>query len=161
MTQRSDNPVFGDDIGAVLDMIRSARPLKEVEAVPCPRCGATLQIWFETDGHGFGVHCVGPEMHVSRRQAIATPPDWWQNRIGDFAPITFYWPSVSEISADGITIRATGYDDEAHWTGVHKVGRDASDYDFWAWVVAQRERWPVFFSDRDLPKLRDEFANAS
>lgn|GEM_PF-5868807 len=156
----ANDTLLGEDIQPVLDMVRTNRPVSEVEAVPCPRCGGKLSVCFGTNGSDFVVLCSGPGMHMSKRQDISNPPDWWRQRIGDFGPVTYFYPRMSKFAPDGtITIRATGWTDEGHWTGAKKVQTDSSEYEFWRWVVANSERWPDFFSDRELPKLRDEFAH--
>ena len=152
--------IFEDDIQPVLDMIRANQPPSEVESVPCPRCGARLRVWFYTDGDSFGVHCAG--QHMSKPQHIARAPDWWQERIGEFGPVTYYYPRMSAIGTDGtIAMRSTGWTDEGHWTGRFTMRPDSPDYRFWCWIVAHQERWPHCISDRELPKLKEEFVNAA
>ena len=154
----TDDSIYGADIQPVLDMVRANHPVDEVESVPCPRCGGKLSVWFFTDGSYLGLHCSG--RHMSKRQDISTPPDWWQQRIGDLGPVTYFYPRMSDVASDGtITMRATGWTDEGHWTGVRKTQPDSPEYSFWRWVVTQSERWPDFFSDRELPKLREEFTH--
>jgi hypothetical protein len=155
--------VFGDEAQPILELVRRHRPLTEVEAVLCPECGNAIRVWFNSEGTVFGLRCTAESgwAHYSRPERLASAPSWWRERIVDTEPITFYWPTMSKIAPDGtITMRATGYDEGSHWTGVRHFTRDTSDYQFWSWVVKHRSRWPQFFSDRDLPRLREEFTNA-
>jgi len=164
MTIRTNTGMFGDEIQPILEFVRQHRPLADVEATPCPECGASMRVWFDTEGTVFGLHCTAESgwVHYSSAERLSSAPSWWRERIADTNPITFYWPTMSEVALDGtITMRATGYDEEAHWTGVRHFAPDTSDYLFWRWVVEHRSRWPQFFSDRDLPKLREEFTNAA
>ncbi len=156
--------VFDDEIQPVLELVRQHRPLAEIEASLCPECGLPMRVWFDKEGTIFGLHCTAESRweHYSKPQRIASPPFWWRERIADTEPVTFYWPRMSEIASDGtITMRATGYNKEGHWTGVCRFPPDVSDYRFWCWVIEHRNRWPDFFSDRDLPRLREEFTNAA
>ena len=76
--------------------------------------------------------------------------------------ITFYYPAMHELRADGtIVMRATGHEGGWRWTGERSFSPDASDYDFWRWVIAQRERWSAtqFFSGEELPSIQHEYAN--
>jgi hypothetical protein len=78
------------------------------------------------------------------------------------ADLTFYYPGMHELRADGtIIMHATGYQGDWRWTGVRSFSPDSPDYDFWQWVVAQPERWSgaSFFSSDDLARLQQEYAN--
>ena len=76
--------------------------------------------------------------------------------------VTFYYPSMHEIRADGtIAMHATGHEGGWRWTGERTFSPDAADYEFWRWVISQRERWAdaSFFSSDDLPSIQQEYAN--
>ena len=76
--------------------------------------------------------------------------------------VTFYYPGMHEVHSDGtIAMRATGHDGDWRWSGERTFSPDAGDYDFWRWVISQRERWAAtpFFSSDDLPRILQEYAN--
>ncbi len=78
--------------------------------------------------------------------------------------ITFYYPGMHELRGDGtIVMRATGHEDGWRWTGVRSFAPDSSDYDFWRWAIAQRERWTEarFVSTLELPAIQEEYASRS
>lgn len=77
--------------------------------------------------------------------------------------VTFYYPGMHQVRDDGtIAMRATGHDEGGlRWTGQRTFSPDAADYDFWRWVVSQRERWAntPFFSSDELPIIRKRLSN--
>jgi hypothetical protein len=150
--------VYGHEIKTVVDMVYGHRPLDEIEAFPCPRCGHKLSLVFFTDGSFFYIQCAGCKM--SKRENIPTPPDWWRQRVGDFGPVTYFYPRMSGIASDGtISMRVVWWNDEGVGNGIQIIRPDSQDYTFWQWIVAQHIRWPRSFSDRELPRLREEFTH--
>ncbi len=112
--------IYEGEIEPALATVRSQRPLAEIEAMPCPCCGARLSISFSSEGHGFQVFCSGEPLHMSKFQEIAQPPAWWRERSADTDPITFYWRVDSSLASDGrLGMPVSGYDAACnHWSGM-------------------------------------------
>jgi hypothetical protein len=151
--------VYEDEIEPVLAAVRCHRPLAEIQALACPCCGARMEVWFSPEGGHFHVGCTGELPHLSQSQKIAQPPDWWQQRIADTGPITFYWQKDSCFADDGrLEMPASGYDaDGNHWSGRMVRKPDHADYPLWCWIVGQKGRYKPLISDRDLEAIRKDF----
>jgi hypothetical protein len=151
--------IYEDEIEPVLAAVWSRRPLAEIEALPCPCCGARLTVSFAPAGNAFQVFCSGEPLHLSRFQAIAQPPTWWTERIADTSPITFYWRVHSGVADDGrLGMPVSGYNaDGCHWNGAMTVSPDQPDYLLWRWIIAQGDRYKPLISDRDLESIREEY----
>jgi hypothetical protein len=98
-----------------------------VRAVSCPRCQAGRP-------------------HV--------PPDHWDDfTLGN--AITWYWPDWHSIDADGtLRVKASGYDGDSHWSGEQTITPAESDYEFWRWLVAQKE-YHRLVEDSELSAIRE------
>ena len=77
----------------------------------------------------------------------------------DHSDITHFWPESAEVKEDGtVVIRITGREpSRGRWGGFCRVAPKSADYGFWRWVVENKERWQIPFSDADLPAIRAEY----
>ena len=73
--------IFEGEIEPVLRRIRRHDDLAEIEATPCPCCGARIRVCIWPDGLAFQVLCSGHPPHFSVLQSIGTPPPWWTERV--------------------------------------------------------------------------------
>ena len=73
--------IFSDEADHLIALVYQHRPLHEIERIVCSKCGAPIQVGFWPDGGGFIIQCAGKPPHMSRYQAIASPPAWWRERI--------------------------------------------------------------------------------
>ena len=151
--------IYDGEIDRVLALVRSHEPLAKIEAIPCPCCGAPIAITFWPEGEGFQVICSGDPPHFSTYQEISTPPPWWKARVGDFDPVTFYWPEWSRCRDDGtLEMTASGYEEAGvHWTGHVEIAPHHADYGLWKWILEQGGRFNGLISCRDLGVIREEF----
>lgn len=61
------------------------------------------------------------------------------------------------LDQDGLlTIKASGYDDETHWTGWLAIAPAEPDYDFWYWMACVRQP-PKLVQERDLKRWKHEY----
>ncbi len=151
--------IYEGEIEPVLAAVRSQRPLAEIEAMPCPCCGARISVEFSPAGNWFQVYCLGEPLHISTHQEADQPPTWWKERVGKAEPITFYWQRDHGFADDGrLEMPASGYDAEGcHWSGRMIVRPDQADYPLWRWIVSQGDRYKALISDKDLETIREEF----
>jgi hypothetical protein len=151
--------IYEAEIEPVLARVRLHHPLSEIEATSCPCCGAKITVQFSPDGDGFMVACSGEPPHFSVHQDIDNPPAWWRERIAESGPITFYWHEWSGFREDGtLEMKASGTDDGTHWTGCVEVSPTDVDYPLWKWILERRGRYKALISDKDLERIREEFA---
>jgi hypothetical protein len=152
--------IFEKEIEPILAAVRSHRRLSEVEAMPCPACGAKISVHFSREGRDFNVYCAGEQLHFSRYEEITNPPAWWKERIEDSRPVTFYWRADSRFVENGtLNMPASGYlEDGSHWNGAMTVPSDHADYRLWQWIIAQGDRFKPLISDNDLTAIRELFA---
>ena len=65
----------------ILRQVRRHAALAEIEATPCPGCGAPIRVDIWPDGYSFQVRCSGGPLHLSVLQGIDDPPPWWAERV--------------------------------------------------------------------------------
>jgi hypothetical protein len=142
-----------------LAAVRAQRPLVEIEAMSCPCCGSRISVRFSPKGDGFHVACCGEPPHLSTYQEVTKLPAWWEERIVETGPITFYWHKDSQFGNDGrLEMPASGYDgNSCHWSGRMILRPGQPDYLLWRWVIGQGDRYKPLISDKDLEAIREEF----
>lgn len=69
-------------------------------------------------------------------------------------PITFLWPKWSSLSDSGITMKATGYEANSHWTGQREFARADADFPFWNWVYQNGRLLPPVMDESFIPSLK-------
>lgn len=107
-----------------------ARFQGSVGAVACPRCQ------------------VG-RLHVP-------PENWREFNIGD--AIAWVWPHWHNVDVDGtLHVKASGWQGDTHWTGERAISPTEAEYDFWRWLVAQKECHRLI-EETELPAIREEWA---
>ncbi len=73
----------------------------------------------------------------------------------------WYWPEWHGLDDDGnLTIKTSGYQGDAHWSGQVLIERTAPDWDFWKWFV-KRKKYHRLVQDDELPAIREEFASST
>ncbi len=151
--------IYEDEIEPVLAAIRFHRPLAEIEALPCPCCGARMSVSLAPQGDGFLVYCAGEPLHMSKFQEIAQPPPWWRERIWDTGPVTIYWRKDSSIASDGtLGMPVSGRDAEGClWSGAITLRPGEKNYELWRWIIGQGDRYKAILSDKDLESIRQEY----
>ena len=54
--------------------------------------------------------------------------------------IAWYWLHYFSIEEDGtLRIKTSGYKSASHWSGFATIGPEKPEYDFWRWLVTQKE----------------------
>lgn len=76
-------------------------------------------------------------------------------------PITFLWPQVSSLRESGLTIRATGYENDCHWTGQRDFPSSDPDFAFWKWLYINQQLLPPVLEESFLPALMKFAASLS
>lgn len=155
--------IYEDEIEPVVAAVRSHRSLAEIEAMPCPCCGAGLSVTFSSEGIGYTVSCKGEPMHMSVYQEIANPPPWWKKCVVEPYSTTFCWLDWHQFSEDGtLKMNLSGYGmDNNHWSGEMTLRPDEEDYPLWKWILSQRDRFKELLTDKDLEVLRAEYRGST
>ena len=95
-----------------------------------------------------------PRCRVGR---LHVPPDDWDEFTAGDA-ITWYWPDWHSVDSDGtLHVKASGYQGGSHWTGDRAISPAEPEYDFWRWVVAQKE-YHRLVEESELPAIREEWS---
>lgn len=68
-------------------------------------------------------------------------------------PVTFLWPHVSLLRESGLTIKATGYENDSHWTGQREFPSSDPNFGFWKWLHLNRQIMPPVLEESFLPAL--------
>lgn len=72
--------------------------------------------------------------------------------------VTFYWPSVCRKKEDGtISLKVSGAENGCLWTGGKDITPSDPEYGFWDFVYQIRDRYPTFFDDAELARLKKDF----
>ena len=93
--------IFEGEIEPGLRRIRRHDDLAEIEATPCPCCGARIRVCIWPDGLAFQVLCSGHPPHFSVLQSIGTPPPWWSRASDRARRVDRPAISATRASADG------------------------------------------------------------
>lgn len=94
------------------------------------------------------LHCVEGALRVRTE-------DW--NAFTGPDSISWYWPEWHGFDENGeLTIKTSGYQGDAHWSGVFSIEPNNADYAFWKWLVKQPQHYRLV-QDDELPAIRDEF----
>lgn len=72
---------------------------------------------------------------------------------------TYYWPHWAKFNADrSLTMKTSGYDDEAHWIDYVTVAPTDAEYEFWLWLSENRKD---LLTGHEVVILRQDFHSRS
>jgi len=76
----------------------------------------------------------------------------------DTASVIFYFPGMSSFTDNGtLVMRATGYENDCHWTGERRFATDDEDYEMWCSFresfIANSQK-TALVSGKQLPEIR-------
>jgi hypothetical protein len=95
-----------------------------------------------------------PRCQAGRLQVAAE--DWDEFTARD--AIVWHWPHWHSLDTDGtLHVKASGWQGGDHWTGEQAIGRAEPEYDFWRWLVAQRE-YHRLVEESELPAIREQWS---
>ncbi len=85
-------------------------------------------------------------------------------RYGEAIPdqmTCFLWLHSHHIAADGtISIKNSAWCGNSHCTGFQDIAPDSPDYDFWTWLIAQKQYARVV-NESELPEIRERWRQAT
>jgi hypothetical protein len=88
---------------------------------------------------------------------LHVPPEDWDKFTAGNA-ITWYWPGWHSVDADGtLHVKASGWQGDSHWTGEQAFSPAEPEYDFWRWLVAQKE-YHRNVEESELPAIEEEWS---
>lgn len=116
-----------------------------------PRLAFVTQKVAQLQGSVGAVSC--PRCQTGR---LHVPPENWDEfTAGDAS--TWYWPHWHAFDADGtLRVKASGYRGGSHWTGELAISPAEPDYDFWCWLVAQKE-YHRLVAVSELPDIQEDW----
>jgi hypothetical protein len=89
---------------------------------------------------------------------LAVAPEGWNAFTAREAAWDWFWPEYYSLADDGtLHTCASGWYFGAHWSGVRRIRTDDTDYDFWRWLVGQKE-YHRLVDDRELQSIGEEWS---
>jgi len=83
--------------------------------------------------------------------------NWDGFTAGDVA-ITWCRPKWHSVDTDGtLHVRASGWHGDMDWTGELAISPTETEYDFWRWLVAQKE-YHRLVEESELSAIREEWS---
>ena len=61
---------------------------------------------------------------------------------------------MSSLQERGFVIKATGYENDSHWTGQREFAHGDPDIEFWRWLHQHRRLLPPILDESFLPALK-------
>jgi hypothetical protein len=93
-------------------------------------------------------HCQTGRLHVPAES-------WDEFTAGD--AITWYWPDWHGIDSNGaLHVKVSGWQGGVHWNGETVINPEESGYDFWRWLITQKE-YHRLVEESELPAIREEW----
>lgn len=155
--------IFDNEADGIIALVHQHAPLEQILAVPCPACGATIDVAFNSDGTGFSLNCNGDPLHMTKHLEIDKPPSWWKTCYEEPTDTTWYWREWHSFDDAGtLHMKISGWQaDDVRWSGQLECPTEHSDYQFWQWVLNESGCTKDLISDTDLNELRAAFQNAN
>ena len=154
--------IFDHEADHIVDLVRRNASLDHILSIPCPACGAKINISFHEAGTEFTISCEGDPLHMTEGQDIATPPSWWRSCYEEPTDITWYWREAHSFGDAGtLVMTISGWDaDGTRWSGGMEWTVDHPDYDLWQWILNESNCTKDLISDTDLESLRAVYSSA-
>jgi hypothetical protein len=162
MIMHSTYGIFDHEADHLIALVHQHVPLAEILSVPCPACGSKISISFTDDGTGFEIICHGAPLHITKYQAIETPPAWWNDCVIEPRDTTWYWRKWRQYDQDGtLRMKISGWTaDDVRWSGEFECPVHHPDFEFWRWVFERSGCSKDLIDDMEVEELRSAYKRA-